>query len=84
MDSDEGSSTADKLVKEHVPPIKVLAHRRDYVHKLLTNKGIVKYRLKRMSIGSKKQCETMVIYSFVKTILSENNCQFLMIIDKKK
>lgn len=29
-----------------------------------------------MSISSKILCETMVIYSIVKTILTENNCQF--------
>lgn len=76
MDSDETTEAVIKNVKEHIPPIKVLGQGGDFIHKILTEKGIVNYRLKRMSIGTKIFCDTIASYGVVKTLLSEKNCQF--------
>lgn len=76
MDSDETTEAVIKKDKEHIPPIKVLGHSGDFIHKMLTEKGIVKYRLKRMSIGTKIFCDTIASYGIVKTLLSENKCQY--------
>lgn len=75
MDEEE-PQVSKQPEKEFVPPIKVIAQSCEFIHSLLNKKCITNYRLQRISIGTKVLCDTLSVYEVVKTLLSENKCQF--------
>lgn len=75
-DTDMDSEKEEKNKTIKLSPIKVLTQNADDILKLLNNKGVTKYLIKRMSIGLKILCETLETYNLILIILRENNCQF--------
>lgn len=76
-DMDEIISPSENMrKKEHVPPIKLLDKTSDHVHSLMKSLNISEYSIKKISIGIKILCETLVAYNCVVSHLKENKCQF--------
>lgn len=76
--SDMDSEEIVKTRKPYVSPIKVLAQNSEAVIKLLNDKKLTHYLVKKISIGVKILCETIETFNLLIVILLENKFQFFV------
>lgn len=75
-DDDEENDDDSVRKKVSISPIKVLTDHRENIYKILNDKGIKNYLIKKMSIGLKIVCENMDTFNSIIKILKEKNLQF--------
>lgn len=77
-DEDDNENNAGAAVKKKmsISPIKVLTDNREEIFKMIRDKGITNYLIKKISIGLKIICENMDSFDKVVKTLLEKNIQF--------